>query len=192
MSLSKSRHELNHSLNNAQSEALALSEEVELVPHDPVWSDVFERERRRLDSSLPGQFVEIRHIGSTAVPGLTAKPIIDLIAGVKDFSTLEATIHKLREIGYAYAASALAQSEDRKWLFLHSGGRRTHHLHLVGHRSDAWNARVGFCERLKQDADLCQRYEALKARLRQESMGDRDAYTQGKEAFIQAAIKDLI
>ena len=163
---------------HARSLREALREPVHLQVHDPRWLDLFEHERRRIESRLPGRFSVIRHIGSTAVAGLMAKPIIDMIAGLADY----------RQLGYAYDPNASAQSADRRWLLRHRDGQRTHHLHVVEYGSPAWTHRIEFCERLKRDTSLRARYQALKISVLAQVGGDRESYSAAKEPFIRSAM----
>lgn len=171
-----------------QSLAHALEERVVLVPYDPRWPKLFAEERDRLLARLGSRLVEIRHFGSTAVPGLAAKPVIDLIAGVGSMDEADALLPELRGLGYHYPGAANAGIPNRRWLFMHHEGHRTHQLHLVEHDGAAWRDRVGFCERLKADAGLRARYGALKQALAARFAADRDDYNAHKQAFILSAI----
>lgn len=164
-------------------------ERVRLVPHDPAWAASFEREAARLRALLGARLVEIRHFGSTAVPGLLAKPIVDMIAGLADFGGVEEIVRALKDDGWIDLPDSVAQSRDRRWLLRHDGRVRTHHLHLVGARSRAWRERVAFCEMLKTDPVLRADYEALKRSLAARLADHREAYTAAKEGFIIRAVR---
>ena len=84
----------------ARSLREALHEPVELHAHDPRWPDMFERERRRIEFHLPGRFAAIRHIGSTAVAGLLAKPVIDMMPIVRDIRAVDRHLSGMAELGY--------------------------------------------------------------------------------------------
>lgn len=172
----------------ARSLREALLEPVHLQAHDPRWLDAFDRERQRIASCLPGRFAAIEHIGSTAVPGLLAKPIIDMILGLTGFLDIDSALIDLQSIGYSYDPRSSAQSADRRWLLGHEAGHRTHHLHVVELGSPAWSHRIAFCDRLKRDPDLRAQYQALKIRVLERSGGNRDAYTAAKEPFIRNAL----
>ncbi len=178
-------------LKQSESLTLALRELPCLKPHDRRWAAQFLRERQRIEARLPGRFAEIRHIGSTAVPDLMAKPVIDIIVGLADFGSLSAALADLCRLGYVYDPDAVAQSPDRRWLFRHREGRRTFHVHVVSHQSSAWIERVAFCERLKHDPVLRVDYQALKLRLLESDGSNREAYTAAKEPFIRSAIQSL-
>lgn len=164
----------------------AIEQPVELADYDAAWPLQFEAERRRLMQALPGTFVAIEHIGSTAVEGLRAKPLIDLLAAVRSMDEARALSDPLEDIGYTTSAPLNATLMTRQWFMRQSGGRRTHHLHVVVEGSDDWLARVGFRDRLRADLGLRHRYEALKEDLALRHADDRDAYTDGKSKFILA------
>ena len=165
----------------------AIEEPVVLVDHDPHWSTSFEAERRRLLDALPGYFIEIAHIGSTAVPGLRTKPLLDLLAGVPSMDEAFALNGLLDRIGYTTLAAYNEALTTRQWFMRQSHGHRTHHLHAVVHGGPEWSARIGFRDALRADPALRMRYQALKDELARRYANDREAYTEGKSAFIIAA-----
>lgn len=164
----------------------AIHEAVHLEPYDPAWPALFIAERDRLLSCLPGAFIGIQHIGSTAVPGLVAKPVIDLLAGVESMAAAEALAAPLCANGYTTSAEFNAALTDRKWFMRQAGGRRTHHLHVVVYGGDVWAQRLRFRDALRSDAALAARYAALKAELAAKHPSDREAYTDAKAAFVNA------
>ena len=120
--------------------------------------------------------------------GLAAKPIVDLLAGVRSMDDADALTASLCAHGYANPVDVNRTLPDRRFLMRHADGRRTHHLHLVVHGSQAWTDRVAFARLLRDDAGLRERYEALKRHLAGRFSRERDAYTEGKSAFIRAAL----
>ena len=168
----------------------AIHEEVTLQAYDPRWPGLFAAERDRLrllSPQLPVRLVDIQHIGSTAVPGLAAKPVIDMLAGVESMAAAEALLAPLCAYGYTTSAEFNASLNDRKWLMRWVEGRRTHHLHIVIHGGKVWAQRLRFRDALRADPALAARYAALKAELAAKHPDDREAYTDGKAAFVQAA-----
>lgn len=174
----------------AQGEALqrAIHEEVHLLPWDPAWPGMFQAERQRLEAALPGAFLDLQHIGSTAVPGLVAKPIIDLLAGVRSMAEADALVAAICRAGYTTSHEFNATLADRRWFMRAAHGRRTHHLHVVVQGSAVWQARMAFRDALQRDAGLAARYAALKQRLAERHRQDREAYTHAKATFIQQAL----
>ena len=168
----------------------AIEQPVELADYDAAWPLQFEAERRRLTEALPDAFVAIEHIGSTAVEGLRAKPLIDLLAAVRSMDEARALSGPLQDIGYTTSPELNATLTSRQWFMRQSGGRRTHHLHVVVQFSHDWIARVSFRDRLRTDPAFRHRYESLKEDLALRYADDREAYTEGKSAFISAATED--
>jgi GrpB-like predicted nucleotidyltransferase (UPF0157 family) len=165
----------------------AIHEEVALAPYDPSWPALFAHERERLLSSLP-QMLAVEHIGSTAVPGLPAKPIIDILAGVPSIAAADGLIEPILALGYTTSREFNATLTDRRWFMRSSHGKRTHHLHVVVHGGQVWLDRLRFRDLLRLDTGLAQSYLQLKTELAVRFRQDREAYTQGKTAFVAAAI----
>lgn len=168
----------------------AIGEAVELVEHNEAWASVAEAECRRLRSALRECIRDIRHIGSTAVPGLFSKPIVDLIAGFDSLDDAISQIPRLSALDYVYLAEQNDSLLHRRWLMRQFRGRRTTHLHLVQYGSQAWNDRVLFCELLKNSARLRRKYEALKFGLAASHASDRAAYGEAKSAFIAECLRN--
>jgi len=166
----------------------AIAEEVCLVADDPHWATQFVEERERLLDLFPGRFAAIEHIGSTAVPHLAAKPIIDILAGVKTMTEADLLLEPLCRHGYDTSAEFNATLPDRRWLMRHALGRRTHHLHLVIFGGDPWIRQLQFRDVLRADAAIAARYEHLKRDLAGQHGHDREAYTRAKTAFIHEVL----
>ena len=161
-------------------------EPIYLVPYDPAWPRRFEDERARLARALsPWLAGPIEHIGSTAVPALTAKPVIDIMAGVRDLpSSLEArdALALLDYVYFPYRADVM------HWFCKPSPARRTHHLHLVPVESALWDERVIFRDYLRSSPAAAAEYAALKAALAAEHPFDREAYTEAKGGFVRSIL----
>ena len=178
-----------HSVTEEESLHAAIHEDVALHPYEATWPQAFEAERSRLLTLFPGDFVEIEHIGSTAVPGLKAKPVIDLLAGVQSINDAESLALPLSQAGYATSAAFNASLSDRKWFMRWANGHRTHHLHLVVHGGPAWHERLAFRNALRSRPELAAEYVALKTQLATAHPNDREAYTMAKTGFILAAVR---
>jgi GrpB-like predicted nucleotidyltransferase (UPF0157 family) len=161
-------------------------EPVHLVPYDPAWPYRFEEERALLARTLAPWIVEtIEHIGSTAVPGLPAKPVIDIMVGVQDLpSSLDARA-VLASLDYMYFPY---RADVMHWFCKPSPAHRTHHLHLVPAHSPIWDERLAFRDYLRQSADARAEYAALKVSLAERHRFDREAYTDAKGPFIQRIV----
>lgn len=166
----------------------AIHEQVALFPYDPAWPSLFEQERERLLALFPEQFLAIEHIGSTAIPGLSAKPIIDILAGVDSLSRADELLEPLCRANYATSMEYNASLVGRRWLMRWAQGRRTHHLHLMVYGSDEWHRRLVFRNKLRADMALAQQYEHKKRLWAAEFTSDREAYTAAKGDFIKAVL----
>jgi GrpB-like predicted nucleotidyltransferase (UPF0157 family) len=153
---------------------------VEIADYDPAWPAAFEAERQRIAPLLEG--VEIHHFGSTAVPGLAAKPVIDMIALVPELDApIAALVSKAR---YQFPEAFNAALVHRRFLCYPTAALRTHHLHLVDDRREL-ERRLRFRNRLRADPVLARNYAALKRELAERHREDREAYTDAKAAFVE-------
>lgn len=162
-------------------------EPVRLAPPDPGWPARFEREREALEEAI-GERVRggIHHVGSTAVSGLEAKPIIDILAGVRDLDAGRACFEPLANLGYLHAPYL---PKEMHWFCKPHPARRTHHLHLVPADSQRYRDELAFRDLLRTDPQLADRYAALKRELAKSHRTNRDAYTEAKSAFVRAALR---
>jgi GrpB-like predicted nucleotidyltransferase (UPF0157 family) len=166
-----------------------IHEPVRLVPYDPAWPQLFDREKARLETLCPGALLGIEHIGSTAVPMLSAKPVIDLMAGVSSVAQADDLLPLFCANGYVTSAEFNATLVDRRWLMRHAEGHRTHHLHLVIFEGSDWRDNLRFRDALRASAETRIRYEDLKTKLISEAGSDREAYTAMKTNFVQETLQ---
>jgi len=166
----------------------AIHEEVVLVPYQASWPEQFDAEKARLLQLFPGQFVELEHFGSTAVPGMAAKPIIDILAGVASMAVADALFEPLLRNGYTTSREFNAMLTDRKWFMKVAGGKRTHHLHVVEFRGPQWEDRLRFRDILRRKPEVAMRYGELKQRLADTFRTDREAYTDAKAEFVATVL----
>ena len=155
---------------------------IEIVEYDSSWPAFYVAERERLAPLLPG--IEIHHIGSTAVYGLAAKPVIDMIALVDDLETNIAGV--MRQASYKLPARFNAKLVHRRFLCYPTISYRTHHLHLVDEREDL-DLCLRFRDILRSDTKLAAEYATLKRALAARFREDREGYTEAKSAFIRDA-----
>jgi GrpB-like predicted nucleotidyltransferase (UPF0157 family) len=168
----------------------AIYEDVRLRPYDPSWRSEFAAERQRLTSLLPGVFLEIEHIGSTAVPGMPAKPVIDLLAGVESMALANSIAERICTSGYTTSTEFNETLVDRMWFMRWAEGHRTHHLHMVVRDSNVWREHLAFRDALRSSPSFAARYAALKYQLAARHATDREAYTNAKAEFIHSARRD--
>ena len=161
---------------------------IRLAPYDPGWPAAFESERAALEDAIGGWAVGgIHHVGSTAVPGLAAKPIVDILVGVEDLEGSRECFEPLAGLEYLYAPYL---AEEMHWFCKPHPERRTHHLHLAPAGGRRYAEELAFRDRLRADPQLAGEYEALKRELASSFGGDRDAYTEAKSDFIRGALKE--
>jgi GrpB-like predicted nucleotidyltransferase (UPF0157 family) len=159
---------------------------VEIVPYDPAWPARFEDERRLLGQALePWLEGGIHHVGSTAVPGLAAKPVIDIMAGVRDREQARAAFEPLAALEYRYWPY---RPEVMHWFCKPSESFRTHHLHLLEPDDPEWGARLAFRDALRAQPKLAREYELLKRELAARFRDDREAYTEAKAGFVREVL----
>jgi GrpB-like predicted nucleotidyltransferase (UPF0157 family) len=162
---------------------------VQVVAYRPEWHALFLEEKQRLQTALGSKVYDIEHIGSTAVPGLAAKPLIDMIAAVDDLSVYKELIAPLTTLGYEFMPERVFA--DR--IFFPKGPRenRTHHLSLVVKNSAGWRDPIVFRDYLAEHSETRDAYQKLKQNLAIKYANDRRAYTAAKSAFIQKALRSI-
>jgi len=165
-------------------------EDVKIAPYDPQWPVLFRQEKEHLLSCLPSALVQrIEHFGSTAVPGLAAKPIVDMLVEVTDLQATRSQIAPVLE----------AQGYDYFWRPTHGDdgppfyawfikrhpqtGARTHHIHMVEADFESWDSLL-FRDYLIEHPQAAREYESLKIHLASSYPNDRVAYTEGKTEFV--------
>jgi GrpB-like predicted nucleotidyltransferase (UPF0157 family) len=164
-------------------------EPVSLIDHDPAWAQRFEDQRARLSVLLaPWLAGPIEHVGSTAVPGLRAKPIVDLLAPVTSLDTAQAAIPMLQEAGWLFWPDD-PNRFYRMWFLRPRPDARTHHLQIIAQDHPAARALTVFRDALRDDPQLRARYAALKDRLAEQHRTDREAYTNAKADFVRAVLQ---
>lgn len=161
-------------------------EPVRLSPYDGRWPQLFERERDALELAI-GDWASggIHHVGSTAVPGLEAKPIVDILVGVEDLDTSRSCFEPLADLEYLYAPYL---PDEMHWFCKPNPSRRTHHLHLVPTASRRFADELAFRDRLRAEPGLAADYATLKHQLAVRFAGDREAYTDAKADFVRKAL----
>jgi GrpB-like predicted nucleotidyltransferase (UPF0157 family) len=161
---------------------------VYLQPYDPAWPDRFETEAGAL-RALIGDFATggIHHVGSTSVPGLAAKPIIDIMIGVDDLDRSRPCIELLGHLRYVYAPY---RTDVMHWFCKPNPSQRTHHLHLVPTGSQRFRDVITFRDLLRASPAARDEYEQLKRSLADQHPTDRDAYTDGKTDLINRLVSE--
>ena len=160
---------------------------VELRPYQPEWKQHYEVEVERLQSIADDQLLDFEHIGSTAIEGMSAKPIIDLLAVVEDLEAAKDLIPLLEEHGYEYRPDG----DVRGRLFFAKGPRtnRTHYLSLAERSSAFYEEKIAFRDYLQTHPDAAAEYDELKQELAREHPDDRPNYTEKKGEFIESILE---
>ena len=161
--------------------------QVSVLEYDPAWPGRFAAERETLEATLaPWLAGSIEHVGSTAVQGLCAKPVIDIMVPVRSLEDSRPSIPVLEERhGYTHWPY---KADVMHWFCKPSEVLRTHHLHLIPVESDLFRERLFFRDALREDSELRQRYASLKRRLAEQFSNDREAYTQAKGPFVAEVV----
>jgi len=154
---------------------------VRLREYTPLWAELFLIEATDLNAALGVLALDVEHVGSTAVPGLAAKPVLDIAVGIAAHSLVPRCATLLARLGYQYAYWA---DLDNDYTF-EKGVERTHHVHLVEHESPQWSNYLRFRDALRSNAELAREYERTKTALGARYCSDRASYTRAKAAFIR-------
>lgn len=155
---------------------------VRLSPSNPRWAPLFEAEKQRLMPVIGPFVVAAEHFGSTSIPGIRAKPILDILVGLPDFASGMAIIEPLQGLDYDYLGTEMVPDDHLFGL----GAPRTHLVHCVVHGGYHWVRNLRFRDRLRADPELAQAYERLKVDLAERFADDRAGYTAAKREFISA------
>jgi GrpB-like predicted nucleotidyltransferase (UPF0157 family) len=179
-----------------QRVARVLAERISIEPYDSLWPRRFLREAAHLRACLPPELIgRIEHFGSTAVPGLAAKPIVDMLVEVTDLQAVRARIVPLLAAqGYDYFWRPTVGSEGPfyAWFIKRDArGERTHHIHMVEPQFHSHWGRLRFRDHLIATPDAALEYERLKRSLANEHGADREAYTRGKGDFIARIMQEI-
>jgi GrpB-like predicted nucleotidyltransferase (UPF0157 family) len=158
---------------------------VRVVRYNPTWPTLFVAEVQRLREALPSHLpIALEHTGSTAVPGLAAKPVLDLLGGYPHGTLVEPYIAALVRSGYSYRGEQGIPGRH----FFRRGEPRAYHVHLVEQDGTFWREHIAFRDALRADVELRDEYAALKLNLARRYPRDREAYIEGKTAFVQRVL----
>jgi GrpB-like predicted nucleotidyltransferase (UPF0157 family) len=160
--------------------------QIEIVPYDPAWPRLFEEEAGRILRACAGIVEVVEHIGSTAVAGLPAKPILDIMPGLRTFEEGLQTVAPLQALGYGYYGER--GMAGRHHFDLRMAGRCVVHVHMFVIGTEDWCRHLVFRDALRAHADLAAQYAALKQSLAVRFRDDREAYTRAKGEFIHTVV----
>jgi GrpB-like predicted nucleotidyltransferase (UPF0157 family) len=160
---------------------------VRLVPYDSAWPDLFAREAERLQSifASAGVPINLEHVGSTAVPGLAAKPILDILGGYPKDASIADYVRVLTSADYLHRGEQGIPGRE----FFRRGDPRSYHLHLARIDGAFWRDHLAFRDRLRADDALRDAYAQLKHELATRFPRDREAYIEGKGPFVRNVLE---
>jgi GrpB-like predicted nucleotidyltransferase (UPF0157 family) len=158
---------------------------VQLSPHREEWHQVFEREKTTILDAIGEHVLEIEHVGSTAICGIVAKPILDIMVGIAKYEEGEKCVTGLKTLDYEYKG----QNGVPERHYFGKGVPRTHHLHMVAVGSDFWIHHLLFRDYLTANRQVAEEYNDLKLDLAARFPDDREVYTNGKESFVQKVLQ---
>jgi GrpB-like predicted nucleotidyltransferase (UPF0157 family) len=162
--------------------------EVYLMDYQANWPAQYAQVAAELGSVIAGPGVVVEHVGSTAVPGLCAKPVLDIALGVVEFALVEARIPALAGRGFTYRPGYESDMPDRRYFVRPEGPLPRVHLHAVLLDGALWRQHLWFRDALRQDPELAQSYAALKRHLARVHGFDKAAYTEAKAPFIRQVL----
>jgi GrpB-like predicted nucleotidyltransferase (UPF0157 family) len=156
-----------------------------IVSYDPRWPPMYEEEKALIVGAMGRWLAAIEHIGSTSVPGLGAKPIIDIMVGVRSLDDAQYCIEPLAAVGYVYKPQYEQEMPERR--YFNKGPQDNHrHLHMVELGGEFWQRQLLFRNYLRAHPEAAQAYEALKRDLAAHYGQDREGYTEAKTEFIRS------
>ena len=158
---------------------------VKLIPYTAEWKRLFGKETALLRTVIAQYVLDIQHVGSTSIPGMVAKPIIDIAIAVTNFEEARVCIPPIEQLGYEYKGEF---GIPRRHYFV-KGNPRTHHIHMNEIDSRDWENQVLFRDYLIQHPGLAEEYAALKEELSRRYPTDREAYQDGKASFIERVLE---
>lgn len=155
--------------------------------YTPYWTEAFEKEKAFLLERFSHVFLEISHGGSTSVPGLSAKPIIDVFVAMRNLSDYQTVQEELEVLGYEYYGE---DGVPGRHFFLKVQNRRgTHHIQLMTYDSPHWENHLALREYYRAHPQIRDQYAALKRELAERYPDDRNAYNNGKKSFVNATLE---
>ena len=163
-----------------------MEEPIIVLDYDPNWVNKYEKEKKEILQVI-GEFVAaIEHVGSTAIDGLAAKPIIDILIGLNSLDDAKECIPKLENINYEYVPEVEITLPNRRYFRKppEGTGNRQFHVHMVEINCEFWKRQLLFRDYLRENPETLKEYEKMKKLLAEKYKNNRGNYTMGKEGFI--------
>ena len=156
-----------------------------LSPYDTTWPLEFAAEADRIERACRGLALRLEHIGSTSIPGLSAKPVIDILAGRPSNVSGDAYVPAFRALGYEHKGAYGVPGRN----YFRRGTPRTHHVHLVSSSSEVWQDHLLFRDYLRAHPETAREYETLRRELAARYLTDKEKYTDAKGPFIRSIVR---
>lgn len=156
-----------------------------LVPYDSTWPMEFAAEAARIEQACAGLPIRLEHVGSTSIPGLSAKPVIDILAGRPGNMSGDAYVSAFKQLGYEHKGSFGVPGRN----YFRRGSPRTHHVHLVSWSSELWQDHLLFRDYLRTHPLVAREYDTIKRELAAMYLQDKERYTDAKGPFIRSIVR---
>jgi len=166
-----------------------LNRPIQVEDYDPRWPFLFEQEKARITAILGNRVSMVEHIGSTAIPGMTAKPVIDIAVGIRSLSQARTYIPCLEGLGYVYEPTLEQRLPERLFFWKGTPTIHTYHLHMAELDNPMLLRPIQFRDYLRNHPDAARKYGELKKELAKSCEQDMDAYVAGKTAFIERIMR---
>ena len=160
-------------------------------PYSSEWPNLFRILQEDLIRIFAPTSIRVEHIGSTSVPGLAAKPVIDVVLGAASLANIESKINLLAESGYEYVSKYEKEIPERRYFVKPSIHSLRAHIHAVELDSRIWREHLAFRDALRADSSLRSQYQALKLQLAEEFANDKSAYSTAKNPFIESVLAGI-
>jgi GrpB-like predicted nucleotidyltransferase (UPF0157 family) len=158
---------------------------VRLVAYDPTWPLEFDAEVERIERACDGLPIKLEHIGSTSIPGLSAKPVIDILAGRPGNIPGARYVNAFKQLGYEHKGAYGIPGRN----YFRKGVPRTHHVHLVSWSSNLWRDHLLFRDYLRAHPEIAREYETIKRELATMYLQDKEQYTDAKGPFVRSIVR---
>lgn len=162
-----------------------------LAEYDPAWPTRFAQESARLRDAVAAHILAIEHVGSTAIPGMIGKPVLDIAISVADEASADACVSPMQSLGYEYRGP-YGDDPRRRYYVLAADGQRTVHVHLYILPARAWDEKLAFRDALRADAVVAAAYAAEKKRVADAVAWDKTAYSDAKGPFIASVLRRIV
>ena len=158
---------------------------IKIVPYTSEWKNRFNQEKARLQAAVGNYVLDIQHVGSTSIPAMAAKPILDIGVAIHNFEEATICIKPIEKFGYEYRGE---YGIPRRHYFV-KGSPRTHHIHMLEVHSYSWKNMLLFRDYLIQHPELAEKYAELKLQLSQQFPTNRQAYQDEKSQFVERILQ---